>query len=202
MRYLVVLLLMLRVVALNAQSTDFAPIPEAQKAQFVSQMRATAAEMKKLSCSFVQQKHISVLTDVAESVGVMDYKQPGYLRWQYISPQQFAFVMDNGVVAVTNANGEADMPEQAKKMVGSLSELIMSMINGSVFSDTKNFTMSFFTRSGQTLIKLTPKVAKIKRLFTGINIIIDNKTHLPSSVEMLEKGGDRTVIMFRDMVQQ
>lgn len=193
-----ILLLIFPLVA-TAQKTEFTPISADQRTNFVAKIKETAKSTTRLNCNFIQQKHISVLTEVSESKGLMTYSFPSNLRWEYISPEPFAFIIEDGKSRIENGTGEIEMPEQAKRMVASLSNMIMSMVNGSAFDNSKNYDMKFFSNGNQTMIELSPKSAKIKRAFSLIKVIIDNRTYLSSSVEMVEKGGDKTVIKFTNI---
>lgn len=184
---------------LSAQTADNVVLTKAESSAFIDNMVRMAQQTKSLRCNFVQQKYVSVLTDVAESSGVMEYGVPSSLRWEYKKPEAFAFVLNNGKASITNAQGEVNMPAQAKKMIASLSDLILSMINGSILTDGKSFDSEYRQEKGDVIVRLLPKVARIKKSFLSITIRVDGSLFVAKSVEMLEKSGDKTVIVFSNI---
>lgn len=181
--------------SLFAQPEGFVALSNSECAEFKHNMLSVTQKTKSLSSGFIQRKYVSVLADVAESSGIMVFNAPSNLQWEYIKPSAFAFILDNGNARVSNAQGEVEMPAQAKKMIGSLSELILNMVSGSFLTDKKAFDAEFLGSKNDVAIRLTPKVARIKKMFSEIVVYVDRSTLVASSIEIREKNGDRTVII-------
>lgn len=186
--------------SLSAQIVYTEELSNEQARTFVDSMKSIASRTAALHCEFEQKKHVAVLTDVAISCGTMHYEAPATLRWIYTMPQKLAMEMQNDKLSFSNAQGEINMPAQAKKSMGSVTELIMNMINGLSLGDNKNYlTKFYFEGRNIVLVKLIPQKARIKKSFSTINLRIDKKRFVAQSIELIEKNCDKTVITFSNV---
>lgn len=176
------------------QNGNFKKMNDSEKNTFVQNMQAASKTIQSLQCNFIQKKISTLLKEPSISKGMMYFKSPNALRWEYTSPQTFAFIMNQGQSIVKNNNGTTKLDAQSSKMIKNMTEMIMSMINGKGLVDSKDFTATYSTDGKQVLIKLNPKNAKIKMMFTTINVYVDTKTFLANVIEMNEVGGDMTSI--------
>jgi len=167
---------------------------DADKSVFIQNMQAASKTTHSLQCNFTQKKNSSLLDEAVVSNGMMYFKAPDALRWEYTSPQAYAFVMNQGQSVVKNNKGTTAMDAQSSKMIKSMTEMILGMINGKGLMDNKNFSAEYYVNQTQTQIKLIPKNARIKMMFSSINVIVDKKNYLAQQIEMKESGGDVTTI--------
>lgn len=186
--------LLLSVLALFGQSGKFRPMTEKEKNTFITEMQAASKTTNSLQYNFIQKKEMSMLAEASISKGLMYFKAPDAIRWEYTSPQAFAFVMNQGQSVVKNNKGTTTMDAQSSKMIKSMTEMILGMINGKGLMDNKNFSADYYVNQTQTQIKLIPKNARIKMMFSSINVFVDSKTYLAQMIEMKESGGDVTTI--------
>ena len=176
------------------QNSNFVKMTDADKSVFIQNMQAASKTTHSLQCNFTQKKNSSLLDEAVVSNGMMYFKAPDALRWEYTSPQAYAFVMNQGQSVVKNNKGTTAMDAQSSKMIKSMTEMILGMINGKGLMDNKNFSAEYYVNQTQTQIKLIPKNARIKMMFSSINVIVDKKTYLAQQIEMKEPGGDVTTI--------
>jgi outer membrane lipoprotein carrier protein len=167
---------------------------DADKSVFIQNMQAASKTTHSLQCNFTQKKNSSLLDEAVVSNGMMYFKAPDALRWEYTSPQAYAFVMNQGQSVVKNNKGITNLDAQSSQMIKNMTEMIMGMINGKGLIDNKNFTTSYYTNQKQVRIILTPKNSKIKMLFRSIQVYVNPKTYLANLIEMNEAGGDVTSI--------
>ena len=186
--------LWLCMLALFGQSNKFRTMTEKEKTAFITEMQAASKTTNSLQCNFIQKKEMSMLAEASVSKGMMYFKAPDAIRWEYTSPQAFAFVMNQGQSVVKNNKGTTAMDAQSSKMIKSMTEMILGMINGKGLMDNKNFSAEYYVNQTQTQIKLIPKNARIKMMFSSINVIVDKKNYLAQQIEMKESGGDVTTI--------
>ena len=182
---------------LNAQ--EKLPMTAAQTQDFVAKMVDKSQKMAEVKTQFTQQKHSTVLTSVVESTGNMRFNaKDKYLRWAYKTPQVIVFELDKDNVSITGAGGKPlQLPAAAKRGVSMLAQMIMQIVNGQLLIDNKNkdFQPSYFRSGSNTLIELKAKSNRMKRAMVGINMLINSELE-PISIEIIENGGDRTVIHF------
>lgn len=176
------------------QNSNFVKMTDADKSVFIQNMQAASKTTHSLQCNFTQKKNSSLLDEAVVSNGMMYFKAPDALRWEYTSPQAYAFVMNQGQSVVKNNKGITNLDAQSSQMIKNMTEMIMGMINGKGLIDNKNFTTSYYTNQKQVRIILTPKNSKIKMLFRSIQVYVNPKTYLANLIEMNEAGGDVTSI--------
>ena len=70
--------------------------------QIKKKINQAATAMKTMQCDFVQTKNIKMLNDKLISKGKMYYQQGNKLRWEYTSPYQYAFILNNDKVLIKN----------------------------------------------------------------------------------------------------
>lgn len=194
LRLVLVCGLVLFTISVFAQSTGFRQMTDKEKTTFIQEMQTASKTTNALQCNFIQKKEISLLKETAVSKGIMYFKAPDELRWEYTSPQAFVFMMNKGQSVVKNKNETISLDAQSSKMIKSMTEMIMGMINGEGLIENKNFSATYFSNQSQVLIKLIPKNSKIKMMFSSIHVYVDSKTYLANLIEMNEAGGDITTI--------
>lgn len=177
-----------------SQINGFQRINDIEKAVFIQNMQIASKATKSLECNFTQQKTSTLLNETVTSKGMMYFKSPQTLRWEYTSPQTFAFIMNQKESVVKNNNEIIKLDAQSSKMIKNMIEMIIGMIDGNGLIDNKNFSATYFSNQKQTLIKLTPKNSRIKNMFTSIQVYVDSTTYLANTIEMNEAGGDITTI--------
>ena len=99
-------------------------------AQTVNQVRqrinAVAAQTKTMECDFVQTKTVRMLNSKLVSRGKMYYQQASKLRWQYVTPYQYTFVLNGNQVRL-KSHGRNDVINVAQnKMFKEITRIMMT----------------------------------------------------------------------------
>ena len=128
---------------------------------------------------FVQDKQSALFTEPQRSEGVLVYRTPDYLRWEYLSPQALVWEID----------GEKG---NVNKQVASLLLLIKQCVKGDFGAAQKSFTVE---QNGSSVV-LTPKKRELQRLFRQIEIDLNPQTDIADRVVIHEANGDDTTIRF------
>lgn len=183
------LLLALQVCA----QSDFKKVDATTKQNIQSEVSASSKNNKTLSCNFVQEKTSTLVADKAISKGIMYYKSPNALRWEYTSPQATALIVNGNDVAIKTDKGTTT---NNTRMFKELATIIMSTIDGSGLNDSKNFSSE--VSANQTIYKvvLTPINKRIAAIYSNITLLIDKQTKVAKSICMQEKNGDSMTILF------
>lgn len=131
------------------------------------------------SSHFVQQKQTRMLAQPIVSEGILTYKSPDYVRWEYTSPQPIIWETDG-----------------KKNNLNALLRNLLSLIQKSIKGDWDALKKDFdITQNGSTTT-LTPKKKEIKNFIQQLKITLNPTTQLASKVEFTEPNGDHTVISF------
>lgn len=194
------LLLVLLMAAATTSAQSPTPLADAQRAEFMQQLYLTAQRTQRLQCAFVQRRHVSMLAEPAVQEGSMDFEAPANLRWEYTSPQPLCISLRNGQCQLSNAQGDVAIPQQAQKMLRSLTQLIGGLVDGTALADPKQFDTELLDlHNGRTLARLTPKQPKLRRLYQRIEMEVDNTTMRSTAVRLYEPSGDHTEIAFSNI---
>ena len=160
----------------------------------ILEISTAAKKTKTLYCDFVQEKTSSLVAETAISKGKMYFKSPHSLRWEYVSPQASALIVNNNDVALKTANGTS--ADVNTRMLKELANIIISSIDGSGLNDSKNFSAELSVSDLHYMVELTPVNKRIAAVYSSIVLIIQRKTYLADSIILIEKNGDKMQISF------
>jgi len=164
-------------------------------------IRKAAAGIKSIETAFVQTRTLKILTKPLVSRGIMAFRRPNDLRWEYQSPLQTLLVAKGGDIHrlikhdntwVADASGRME----AMKVV--LGEINL-WLDGD-FSSSKTFRPELQqAKAGQAahvaLIPLDPSLAKI---ISRITIAFGEKAGTVNAIDIFEEGEGVTHIAFEN----
>ncbi len=175
------------------------PTYSQSESQIKTLINNAASRMQSMACDFVQTKHLKLLNDKMVSRGKMYYQQRDKLRWEYVSPYQYTFIINGSQVLLKN-NGRRDQIDvNQNKVFKSIAQIMMNSVVGKCLSDDKSFRTSIVASGSEYVATLLPQRKDIKSMFEKIILHFDRQKAMVSKVELLEKKGDRTVIELRNI---
>lgn len=174
-----------------AQPAGFKAVSDAEKKALLSAMNDNFQTMQ---CDFRQEKKSVLFNEVSVSEGVMYFRKPSSLRWEYTKPTVSVVVMEGAKVKVTDADGK----EQGKggRMYRQMAALITGVVSGKELDDGKNFKSEFYVGANAYWIKLTPANRRLKVFFNHLALTLDKQKMVAVKMFMNEKEGDSTTITF------
>ena len=174
-----------------AQPAGFKAVSDAEKKALLSAMNDNFQSMQ---CDFRQEKKSALFNEISVSEGVMYFRKPSSLRWEYTKPTVSVVVMDGIKVKVTDAEGK----EQGKggRMYRQMSALITGVVSGKELDDGKNFKSEFYVGANAYWVKLTPANRRLKVFFNHLELTLDKQKMVAVKMFMNEKEGDSTTITF------
>jgi outer membrane lipoprotein carrier protein len=190
-------LLLVFSIGLSAQSMRLAT--EQQKKEMTATISRVSSSMKTMQCSFVQTKHLSIMNDKLVSKGKMFYKQSSQLRWQYVSPYSYTFIINGNKVMMQSASRRNVIDVKSSRLFKSITKIMMNSVTGRSLSNSSDFKVRMFTCGGEWMAELTPMKKEMKQMFKVIKLYFDVKRAIVSTVEMVEKSGDNTVIRLNNV---
>ena len=195
-----VLMALLFVTTASAQTLRKAT-PEQAKKMVETVNKATAA-VKSIQCDFTQVRQSAMLKEKMTSKGKMSFSGKN-LKWEYTEPNKFALVVkeENGQQQVyIQQDGKTRKADgQSGQLFKGIAQIVMGSVTGTALSDNGDFTVEMFTLGDQWVAKLTPKQAKLKKMFTSIHLYFNEKHNAVTKVEMKEANGDTTTITFTNV---
>ncbi len=193
-------MMLLLVTSVQAQTLKKAA-PEQSKKMVETVNKATAA-VKSIQCNFTQVRQSAMLKEKMTSKGKMSYSGRN-LKWEYTEPNRFALTVKekNGQQQVYfQQDGKTKKADgQSGQMFKGIAQIVMGSVTGVALSDDGDFTVEMYTQGDIWIAKLTPKQAKLKKMFTSIHLYFNDKHNAVTKVEMKEANGDGTVITFTNV---
>ena len=166
----------------------------------IRQKIATAAQaMTSLQCDFVQTKQLKMLNDKMVSEGRMYYSQKDKLRWEYVKPYQYTFIMNGDRVLLKNKERSDVIDVRQNKIFREIANIMLNSVVGNCLNDDRSFKTSITTAGGQWVATLLPQRKDVKQMFQKIILHFDQQQATVSRVELVEKNGDLTTIDLKNI---
>ena len=185
------LALMVAAVAFATQTKD--------EQKIIQQINAVASSMKTMQCDFVQTKTIKMLNDKMVSKGKMYYQQSDKLRWEYTSPYTYTFVLNGSKVLISKGKRNDVINVEQSKFFKEIARIMMNSVVGKCLTDAKDFKTSIQTTTTEYIATLLPQQKQMKQMFQKIILHFNRQKSVVTTVELVEKNGDRTVIELKNI---
>lgn len=190
-RLLFLILILSHIIPLSAQQ-----LTEEQIKQKVNQ---TASAMKTMQCDFEQTKHLKMLNNDFVSHGKMYYQQSNKLRWEYISPYLYTFILNNDKVLLKNKQRNDLIDVNQNKLFKEIVRIMMSSVVGNCLADDKNYKVSIATIGNKWVATLLPQRKDMKQMFQKLVLHFNAKKSVVNIVELYDKNGEKTIIELKNI---
>ena len=177
-----------------------AELTDARKQEVIARINSAVSRLHTMSCSFVQTKHLSLLSDKMVSEGRMYYSQPDRLRWEYTSPYKYLFIFNGNKVYVGNDSRKDVIDTNTNKIFKEVARIMMSTVTGTALSNAADFDTEAAEEKGSWVVTLVPRKKEMRRMFAKITMTFSTSASMISELSIYEKNGDRTDIKFKDVL--
>ena len=160
----------------------------------IQEISRAAAAIKTMQCDFVQTKTLKMLGDKMVSKGKMYCRQPDQLRWEYVTPYTYTFILNNNKVLLKKGKRSDVIDVNQNMMFKEIARIMMNSVLGKSLTDKKDFKVSVSGNPQQYTATLVPVKKDMKQMFTKILLYYDVKAQMVKKVGLYEKNGDNTVI--------
>ena len=172
---------------------DFVPMKDIQAfRRGIEQMAASTTSIK---ADFKQEKYLSILSNKIDSEGIILFKKPNLLRWEYKSPFEYIIVLNGNEIVIKDQDKVNAFDIGGSQAFKEVNNLIINSVQGNVL-DSEQFHIEYYESATLYLAKLTPKDEKMRQFLQGIDIHFDKKDFSVSKVKLVESEGDYTLITF------
>ncbi|MBR6190372.1 MAG: outer membrane lipoprotein carrier protein LolA [Prevotella sp.] len=168
-------------------------------AQIRQKIAVAAQTMTSMQCDFVQTKQLKMLNDKMVSEGRMYYSQKDKLRWEYVKPYQYTFIMNGDRVLLKNKERSDVIDVRQNKIFREIANIMLNSVVGNCLNDDRSFKTSITTAGGQWVATLLPQRKDMKQMFQKIILHFDQQQATVSRVELVEKNGDLTTIDLKNI---
>lgn len=178
-----------------------AALTDRQKQEIITKINKSASGIKTMSCTFVQTKYLSLLSDKMVSQGKMVYRQPDKLRWEYTSPYKYLFIFNGTKVYVGNKSRKDVIDTNTNKIFKEVARIMMNTVTDKALSNSAEFTIGVDENAANYQITLVPKKKELKQMFTKIVLTFTKSNTMIAEVNIYEKNGDRTNIKLNGIIK-
>lgn len=192
-------LLLLTMFVLLSLPSFSATLTGARYKEAAAKINAAAAAMPSMTCDFTQTKHLSMLREKMVSKGKMYYRKPDRLRWEYVSPYKYTFILNGSKVSVAGNKRNDVIDTRNNKLFKEIARIMMSTVTGRALSDTGDFTITIDETTTAWNVTLVPKRKNIRQMFSKIILKFRRSDCQVQQIELYEKNGDRTEIKLQNI---
>jgi len=177
-----------------AQEKGFKPVENSSELK--KQLNTLTANSQTIQSDFVQEKHLSFLSENIISKGKFAFKNPNLLRWEYAEPINYIIVFNNKNILISDDGKISSFDTQSNRMFSEINNMMVGTIQGSLFNDSERFNVKYFESEKQYLLELEPKMSEMKGMLKTIKIFIDKSDNSVAGIIMIETSDDYTKIDF------
>lgn len=192
-------IVLLFVSVLSLQAWSQTKLTAEQQKQFIEKIDKAAQTMTSMQCDFSQSKSMKLLSKEMQSKGIMYFKQPDKLRWQYTSPYDYTFIMNGDKVTMKSAKSTQNINVQGNKMFRQITKIILNSITGSGLKSATYFQVEIYKTDNSYFAKLYPKKKELKQIYSVIEIYFNQSLTMVNGVKMMEKTGDVTSVKLQNV---
>lgn len=161
-------------------------------------IRDGAKDIRSVRSEFIQEKHMEILSKPLISKGVIYYKSPNFLRWEYQSPIRSILLMNEGETKrFVKKDGKLiqDYSPNLMSMQVVLDEISM-WLKGH-FDENPNFTAEL--NPGRR-IELVPKEEAMAKFIQKIELFLSDEPGMIRKVKISESETSFTELIFENTV--
>ena len=178
---------------LNAQEA-IEPVKDIES--FKEKLAKMAESTSTISCDFVQEKYLAVLSQKIISKGRFYFKKENNIRWEYTSPYKYLIIISNNQLFISDDKSQNRYDLKSNKMLQEMNGFISGCIQGDILKDDKEYSIGYFENSKLYYVKLIPRSEKMRQMLNEVQIWFDKNDFSVSGLKMVESGDDYTKIGF------
>jgi len=161
-----------------------------------SNIKIKSEDKNTIKSEFVQLKHLDFLSNDIESSGMLYYKTPNSIKWEYQKPFNYSATFIGDKLYINDAGKKSDLDLSSNKAFKSLNSLVVRSVKGDLFDDAE-FEISYFKDTQNYLVHFIPKDKKLRAFISEFVIEFDMESFEVLSVKMFENAEDYTLLIFK-----
>lgn len=179
----------------SMRGQEFKPVKNIESVQM--EINKVAASIETIKSRFVQEKHLSFMTEAIVSKGLFRFRKESQLRWEYTQPFEYLILFNGDKIIIKDQNKTNTFDASSNAVFKQINDLMLGAIKGDL-GKNKDFVMSLKESSKQYLLTLSPQNEALKAYISGVEIHFEKSDLAVSSIKMIESTGDFTNIKFMD----
>jgi len=157
----------------------------------------SSEKIKSIKSEFIQLKHLDFLSNDIESSGMLYYKSPNSIKWEYQKPFNYSATFIGDKLYINDGGKKSNLDLSGNKAFKSLNNLVVRSVKGDLFDDAE-FEISYFLVDKNYFVHFVPKDKKLRAFISEFVIGFDKTTFKVLSVKMFENTEDYTLLVFKN----
>jgi len=192
-KIIIILLFVSSGFTLKAQPPGYTPVKDL--ARFKEQFTAIAKKTETIKSDFMQEKNLSMLSEKIISKGKFWFKKDNLLRMEYNKPFEYLVILNKDNMYIKDGQKENKISTRSNKLLQQINKITVDCVQGAILSNPDFITKVYENRNAYE-VELSPVGRALKEFFKTIIVVVDKSDYSVSSIEMVENGGDYTLIRF------
>lgn len=136
------------------------------------------------------------MDNAIRSTGKLYFKAPGKIRWEYVSPTNYAVIFDGQTMHAIHDGRIKTTNLTANRRMKGLNELLIGSVQGGNMLDESQFDITYYREKAGCAAILTPKDKSLGKYIQQVELIFDPTSLLLTQVTLTDATGDSTRIDF------
>ena len=175
-------------------STSFSPD---SGERFFSALALYSAEVKTVSGTFEQVKHIKVLNQCVNSSGHFYYSRPGKVRFDYSTPKTMTIIMTSSNIHIVSSQNATTFDLDKQKGLADLAKVMEACMGGDFNSIPDTYRVNYTKIERGHLLVIEPKVKTKVNPYNRIELRLGENDYAIEELSLHEKSDDITTYKFR-----
>lgn len=167
---------------------------------FRQQLERMAGAVQTIQSDFIQEKHLSVLSNQITSKGSFSFRKENYIRWEYNQPYRYLIILNGEQIFMKDESGEKEYDIESNRMFQEMNKFISGCIQGDILKDDADFRIEYLENENEYYVALEPNSKTLHDMLNEVQIAFDKKDLTVDRITMVEPGGDFTRIDFVNKV--
>jgi outer membrane lipoprotein-sorting protein len=163
---------------------------------FKVKLAKMAESTSTISCDFIQEKYLVILSQKIVSKGRFYFKKENNIRWEYTSPYKYLIIISNNQLYTADDKSRNQYDLKSNKMLQEMNGFISGCVQGDILKNDKDYEIEYFENSKLYFVKLIPRSEKMRQMLNEVQIWFDRNDLTVSGLKMVESGEDYTKIGF------
>jgi outer membrane lipoprotein-sorting protein len=168
------------------------PPPVAGADWDVEQLMRALGAVKSSRATFVERKHVEILSTPLQSRGRLVYTAPGRLEKHTLSPRRESLVLEGDVLTLESGDRTRRLRLQGQPVVGVFVESIRSTLAGDLATLSRFYEVKLEGGERQWTLTLMPRDERVRQVVSEIRI--GGSRDAVTRIEFTETSGDRSVM--------
>jgi len=178
----------------SAKDTVYKTVEDTAK--LIMKLNGMSNTILTLESEFIQEKHLSFLTETIITKGYFTFKKKNLIRWEYVEPFSYIIVIKENSLLIKDENKISSFDMSANKSLASLHQQLSDIFQGNIIKNKRDYSINYMENSNYYLVNLNPKSKTMKEYLNSIEIYFDKTDLTVSKIKINELLGDYSVIKF------